>query len=234
MGCFSGNISNVSNTRIFARGTDQGTQYLVYQFDYKADNDLALIVPLPTPLGSASDAVRFIDLSGYPDFFEALANGFPVTRALPHAPSNPSGIIDGSFLASRADFSRLDEKYRLADEMWDRVPEYGDYGFAVFKLSGDAQTVPPLAIEFPTRSQHLLYFPTVKLQQGTFEENAYFDHDIYCQGQVGWLRSYDVAQAFVDVARAQGTVDGNQRIERFTVLGVHPNSDIVVTLNQSA
>jgi hypothetical protein len=44
------------------------------------------------------------------------------------------------------------------------------------------------------------------------------------------MRSYDAARAFVDIERAQGVVDEAERVERFTVMGIHPNSDIVVDL----
>src|SRR5204862_298487 len=82
MSSFSGTISRVSNTRIFARATASGSQFLVYQMDYQTDNnnDLALIIPLPTPAAATADAVRFIDLSGYPEFFADIEKGFPFAR----------------------------------------------------------------------------------------------------------------------------------------------------------
>ncbi|MBI4672760.1 MAG: hypothetical protein HY741_13960 [Chloroflexi bacterium] len=245
MCCFSGNISRVANTRIFARATGSGTQYLVYQMEYAADNDLAMILPLPTLPNAPEDAVRFIDLSGYPQFFQDLAGGFPVSRSLPTLgePASQStlrvqrvGSFDASFAPSRADFARLDARFRIADELWDEFPEYHDYGFAVFKLRAavasdrHAHTVHPMAFEFPVRDPHLLFFPTVHIHNGKVEANAYFDHDLFCQAHVGWMRSYDAAQAFMQIKLTQGIVAPDKRVERLTVRGIHPNSDIVLEL----
>ncbi len=241
MGCFSGDVTRVANTRIFARATEQGTQILVVQLDYAADTDIALIVPLPTPQATATDGVKFIDLATYPDFFGALQGGFPIARSGPPelpstsaVPARGVGTLNASFLPSRADFANLESQYRIPDEVWDQLPEYSDYGFAVIKLSADAHTVPPMALDFPMRDPHLLYFPTVSIQKNTVPENAYFDHDLFCQSHVGWMRSYDTARSFMDTELVGNVIDPNFRVERFTVLGIHPNSDIVLNLAHDA
>lgn len=238
MSCFSGNVSHVGNTRIFARVTARASQFLVYQMDYKAENELALILPLPTPPNAAPDAVRFIDLSVYPEFFADMENGFPLAHSLPGVPSHKSkpaavnavGSFDASFLPSMQDFGQLDARFRIADELWNQLPEYHDFGFAVFKLRADAQTIHPIALEFQTRSPQLLYFPTVAIRDGSVPAETVFDTELFCQARAGWLRSYDVAGAFIDVARAQGIVDANERVSRMSVQGMHPNSDILVGL----
>lgn len=239
MCCFSGDISRVANTRIFARATAKGAQFLVYQMEYAAENELAMILPLPTPPNAPEDAVRFIDLSAYPHFFQDLAQGFPLSRSLPTLgePAAPStlrvqrvGSFDASFVPSRADFARLDARFRIGDELWDEFPEYHDYGFAVFKLRPDAHTVHPMAFEFPMRDTHLLFFPTVHIHNNKVEPNAYFDHDLFCQAHVGWQRSYDNAQAFMNIPLTHGIVAPDKRVERLTVRGIHPNSDIVLEL----
>lgn len=238
MCCFSGKVSSVANTRIFARATPNGTQFLVYQMEYSADNDLAMILPLPTPPNAPEDAVRFIDLSEYPDFFADLEKGFPFTRgpAMPGKnaprglPVQTVGSYDASFVPNQNDFARLDERFRIPKQVWEHLPEYNDFGFAVFKLRADAHTVQPLALEFPMRNPKLLYFPTLHIHNGTVEAEANFDHDLYCQARAGWLRSYDVAGAYLDIERAQGVLDPNERVSRMTVQGMHPNSDIIVGL----
>lgn len=234
MSSFSGTISRVGNTRIFARATPEGKQFLVYQMDYDADKDLALILPLPTTANSA-DAVRFIDLSDYPEFFADIDKGFPYTRGgIPDSGSPrkraKGASIESSFVPTQEALAQLDEKYRMMQELWNHLPEYNDFGFAVFKLSADAHTVPPLAVEFTMRTPNLLYFPTVHIHDGTVPQEAPFDHDLFCQARAGWLRSYDVAGSFIDIERAQGVVDGGERVSRMTVQGLHPNSDIIVGL----
>jgi hypothetical protein len=236
MGSFSGTIAQVANTRIFARPSHNGTQFIVYQMNYATENDLALILPLPTPPNTAEDAVRFIDLSGYPDFFIDIEAGFPYTRsaATPNPrksqPLKNAGNYDATFIASPQGFERLEEPFRMPESVWQELFEYNDFGFAVFKLRADANVVHPLAFEFPVRNPNLLYFPTVHVHDGTVPGEANFDHDLFCQARAGWLRSYDVAGSFMDMDRAQGVLDANERVSRMTVQGMHPNSDIIVGL----
>ena len=45
------------------------------------------------------------------------------------------GDYEASFVPTIADFSRLDARFKLPDKTWSQIPEYADYGFAVFKLN---------------------------------------------------------------------------------------------------
>jgi len=76
MCCFTGPVQSVSGTHIFARESGNGRQFLVYSMSYRASEQLAIVLPLPVPPGGPEDAVRFIDLSNYPDFFAAMEAGF--------------------------------------------------------------------------------------------------------------------------------------------------------------
>ncbi len=238
MSCFSGPISRVVNTRLFARATATGSQFLVYQMEYKADNDLAMILPLPTPPAAVTDAVRFIDLSAYPQFFSDLAKGMPKPRgadALSDAPAYKNFQTHGknfetSFAPSRAALAELDAPFRIDDAVWNELPEYHDYGFAVVKLRAAANAAPLLALEFKTRNPRLLFFPTVHIQDGHAPANVYFDHDLYCQHHVNWMRSYDNAPSFMHIALTQNIVAPNKRVEWLAVRGMHPNSDIVLEI----
>src|SRR6478609_7617838 len=78
MCCFSKPVDVVADTNIFARESKGGGQYLVYSMKFKAGEDLAMILPIPTPKGSAEDAVKFISLQKYDAFFEDVRKGFPV------------------------------------------------------------------------------------------------------------------------------------------------------------
>ncbi len=49
MCCFSRPVISVSQTRIFARSAEQGRQLLIYQMALNANQDLAMILPLPVP-----------------------------------------------------------------------------------------------------------------------------------------------------------------------------------------
>src|SRR5687768_722644 len=194
MCCFSQPVALVEDTKIFARSAN-GRQFLVYSMDYAAATDLAMVLPLPVPPNSPEDAVRFISLEQYPDFFGDMSRGFPppplpaslgLSRQAASAPKlkvHDVGNFEASFVPRVEDFDRLDKRFRIPRKVWHSLPEYLDYGFAVFKLKG-AQTpfagilsklmrgtlartylkprsVHPMAFEFPIRTSGLLFFPTV-------------------------------------------------------------------------
>ena len=52
MCCFSGNVTFVRGTRIFTRMTEPGRQAIVYQMEFGAKQDLAMILPLPVAKGA--------------------------------------------------------------------------------------------------------------------------------------------------------------------------------------
>jgi hypothetical protein len=250
---FSGRVSAVANTRIFARSADGSRQFLVYRMQYQADADLAMILPLPTPVSAPEDAVRFIDLSGYPQFFNDMAAGFiePQTRLLSPAPlpaAKPNlivhqvGSFEASFVPHLRDFSRLDARFRLPEQTWDQIPRYADYGFAVFKLQSGARNIHPMVFEFPRRNPSELFFPTIHIHDGTVETKAHFDHALYCQTpqpQPDWRVSSDEpwngaplrAEKFIDCEKAQGLVDAQAVIQMKRMQGMYPNTDIVIQEN---
>src|SRR5581483_7333534 len=80
MGIFTGRVTHVGGTKIFTRLTanDEGeiVQYLVYSMSVSTDSEVAMILPLPVS-SQTEDAVGFIPLNGYPEFFEDMEKGFP-------------------------------------------------------------------------------------------------------------------------------------------------------------
>lgn len=246
MCCFSGPVREVASTRIFARATDHGRQLLAYQMTFSAATDLAMILPLPVPDGTPDGAVRFIDLSGYPDFFVNLQSGFPepVSRGRGKkgrsaAAAEPLaveqvGTFEASFVPSVRDFARLDARFRMPDGVWDRLPQYRSFGFAVFKLKKDAHTVYPIAFEFPRADGTRLFFPTVHIHDGTVHAEADFDHELYCQqkghlpSQEGWRESAQPAGAFADVKRARGLLEKNRHCYFMRLQGKQKNQDTLV------
>src|SRR5262245_42206486 len=147
MCCFSRAVDVVANTNIFARSSKEGRQFLVYSMTLSAKEDLAMILPIPVPKESKDEAVRFINLEKYPGFFTDMSNGFPPpptkavnSRSLGKVAENRPlpvvevGSFEASFVPSVKDFDRLDDRFRLPAAVWDQLPLYKDYGFAVFKL----------------------------------------------------------------------------------------------------
>ena len=143
MCCFSRSVEEVSDTNVFAREAGDGRQFLVYSMTFRASEDLAMILPLPTPRDSPEDAVRFISLQKYGWFFHDLKKGFtptPVVRSPTPDRMTRGGatlaVVEvgdfvASFVPSVKEFARLDERFRLPDGVWDRLPRYKEFGFAV-------------------------------------------------------------------------------------------------------
>src|SRR4051812_44856814 len=79
MCCFSLPVRMVQSTRMFARPLRDGRQLLVYGMTLEISEDVAMILPIPVPAGSKEDAVRFVDMSACPKFFEHVGALFPAT-----------------------------------------------------------------------------------------------------------------------------------------------------------
>jgi len=247
MCCFSGPIERVADTNIFARSVDNGRQLLVYAMTIATRNDVAMILPLPVPPNPPEDAVRFIDLKGYPEFFQDMKLGFPdpkprslaITGAKSAAAPDKAeplavvqvGSFEASFVPAVKDFGRLDPRFRLPDKTWESLPAYKDYGFAVFKLKKEASTVHPMAFEFPRKDPAKIFFPTVHIHDGQVHENAAFDHALYCQKREGdrtslpdWRESAVPAGRFMKLDKTQGiVVEGHCYLKR--IRGEQKNQD---------
>jgi hypothetical protein len=251
MCCFSGKVDVVADTNIFARASMDGRQFLVYSMRFKAGEDMAMILPIPTPKDSAEDAVKFVNLEKYPAFFDDLRKGFPEPRTKDDSRPAKGGappplalpVIEvGSFVASFVpaikDFARLDKQFRLPDGVWEKLPQYKEFGFAVFKLKkpekkDGEQKVHPMAFEFPRSDKGVLFFPTVHIHDGTVPAKAKFDHSLFCQvgdvAPMNWEESPGLADSFVKVKETKGIVDANAHVYRKLMKGSFENKDVGLT-----
>ena len=245
MCCFTGIVESVSSTQIFARPAENGRQFLVYHMLYQAKEPLAMVLPIPTPKGSADDAVKFINLEEYDHFFADLHNGFPRPKAprdtaagaipppLAALPVVEVGSFEASFVPKIADFSRLDARFRLADGVWEKLPAYKDFGFAVFKLKEGNPKLHPMAFEFPRADARRIFFPTVHIHDGEVHSAAEFDHMLYVQPTGGraprtWEESPQPAGMFMDVKRAKGLIAADDHVYRQPIRGKQKNQDTLV------
>jgi hypothetical protein len=248
MCCFSRPVQSVSATNIFARSGPEGRQFLVYSMSLRAKEALAMVLPLPVKPGSGEKALTFLNLKQYPDFFGDLRKGFPEvldgnrpTRGL-GTPSPAAklevvavGSFEASFVPTVADFSRLEERFRLPSGTWERLPAYHDYGFAVFKLKPGESTIHPMAFSFPRANPAELFFPTVHIHDGQVHENAEFDHVLYCQrgpadyfNLLQWEESIRHAAAFIQLNQAGDLVDGGEHCYKRLLAGRLPNKDFIL------
>jgi hypothetical protein len=255
---FSQAVQHVAGTKIFAR-LDGDEQLLAYEMSFGAAGDLAMVLPVPVRQDLAPSALRFVDLSGYPELFSELARLFPrpqafggpialMGRAQPALEVHRVGAFEASYVPAPADFARLDRRFQLDATVWDALPEYRDFGFAVFKLRGtrrgllerlglapahgpSTQKVHPMALAFRTRTPGELFFPTVHVHDARVHPKASFDHEIYCQldGEPQrsgfWERATEPLQ-YDQVQRGAGLLRAGTPLFRQRLLGELPNRDV--------
>lgn len=258
---FARPIISVNNTQIFARVSELGTQLLVYEMNYESREPNAMILPVPVRQPVRTESLRFIDLRKYSEFFDDLNSGFPYQpprfnlgcsapqRALPASASHLDVVNVGNYIASfvprLADFSGLDERFVLPASTWAKIPQYADFGFAVFQLAAGSLKPHPMAFEFEMATQ-ALFFPTVHIHDGQIHDAEEFDHVLYLQhagfdSQVysyrnsdvpdkstGLIRSKYAAADFCDIDRSTGVVDGNLLVHRKIMRGEFPNQDTTI------
>jgi hypothetical protein len=262
-------IAHVSATSIFARALPRGRQVLVYSMSVAASEPVAMVLPVPVPPRSGEAALSFINLEGYPNFFTDLDRAFPKPVALSDSYGAPApaaraatlkvhdvGAFEASFVPTRSDFERLDARFRLADSVWSALPDYADWGFAVFQLqdaSGqgwfdklrgrvvEPKTIHPMAFSFPVREPGRIFFPTVHVHDGEVHDRAQFDHSLYAQPLAGeviaepsWQASQGPLGSFVNFARAHQVLDGQLPGCKTTLDGMLANQDTYVQTRPAA
>jgi hypothetical protein len=248
MCCFSRNVSFVKNTRIFARPLGGGTQGVAYQMNIGAPEDLAMILPLPVARDAADKPLEFVNLEKYDKFFDDLAKGFPVplSRSKSFGPPTDNaaaievekvGSFDASFVPTAKDFSRVDERFRLPDGIWEKLGPYADASFAVFKLREGEKKIHPMAFRFHVRDPRQLFFPTVHVHDGKVHETEDFDHTLYCQvparglrSLLEWTESPRIALHFTKAGRSAGLIDPKLHVHRRFIRGKHKNEDIYLPI----
>lgn len=179
-------IETVEKTRIFGRILN-GTQVIAYQMHLAAETPVAMILPVPV---ARPGGFEFIDLSAHPQFFNYLDLCFPYEEAsASDAPLGRStlpvervGAFEASYVPTRADFERLDSRFRLPGPVWEALPDYEGWAFAVFQLAPGDQRRHPMAYKFSTREPGEVFYPTVHVHDGTVPPEATFDHYLYAQG----------------------------------------------------
>ena len=148
-----------------------------------------MVLPVPVVLKGPAN-FEFLDLSKVPSLFEQFQEAWVGHGLFDCAEDTPQrepiavvqvGNFDASFLPSQSDFQRLDSRFRLDPEVLSQLPQYGDFGFAVFQLRPGHQQVHPMGFSFHTRMPKHLFFPTVHVHDGELHDRERFDHVLFCQ-----------------------------------------------------
>ena len=240
---FSGKIEEVSSTSIFCSDLGNNKRCTIYQMNVNTKRDVAMVLPVPT-----QKEIEFVDFSDYDNFFEDLDRLFPkpVTRSSSRSVMKGGGLEPlavhsvGSFVASFVpsldDFDRLDKRFKIGEDLWDELPNYEAFGFAVFKLKPGNQKVHPMAYKYVTNAPMMIYFPTSHVHDGRVPLVDRFDHNLYFQlgfrfgNCEKWRtgKSKDGAgavQEFVDINKCQGLVRVNREIQKRSIHESHRNGD---------
>jgi hypothetical protein len=153
------------------------------------------------------------------------------------------GDFVASFVPGVDDFARLDPRFSIPKTVWSAIPEYADYGFAVFQLKETSGSPHPIAFEWKTRLRDSIYFPTVHIHDGTVHAEDTFHHVLYLQEArfdarvgdydgpehadptTGYIRSKSKASLFVDTDKALGAIDGDLLLHKTSRVGLLPNKD---------
>lgn len=249
MCCFSGKVVSVKNTRIFARMGEHGNQVVIYSMSLNSKQDVAMVLPLPVAAGNGEDAVKFFSFEKYHALFDDLDKGFPRPEAagrsntLSAVPNKSKsvplkvisvGAFDASYVPTIADFSRLDARFVLPPQVWEKLPGYKTFGFAVFKLKAGNSTVHPMAFSFPSAMPDKIFFPTVHIHDGEVHKEAEFDHTLYAQSKdehkpvQKWEESPGVAMQFTDVKKTHDMIRPNQHVYRRSMVGNFKNEDMLL------
>jgi hypothetical protein len=187
---------------------------------YESEHENAMILPIPVN-GQGEKSLRFINLEGYESLFDDLNNGFPIRSrfsigcgSLEISAAKDSalavqevGSYVASFVPTLDDFDRLDVRFVLPREVWDKIPRYADFGFVVFQLKEGHRKTHPMAFEFQTRNERQLFFPTVHIHDGEVHDEETFNHLLYLQhagfdSRVGGYVNADVRDVATDVIRS--------------------------------
>jgi hypothetical protein len=258
---FSRPVDLVGSTRILVSSMKDGRHATIYQMAYEARADVAMILPVPVRPGIGDDALSFVDLSIYRDFFDELDRCcYPVTERPPgggggyggeRSPApRPKLVVHevGDFIASYVpsmdEFGRLEECFRLPAAAWETLPDYSSFGFAVFQLQPGAELreTHPLAYHYPPAKPGELYFPTAHLHEGgPANARARFDHALYAQPykqhpnleSSSWDFSPILPGRKMDLVKSKGLLSGDRRVGRLLLEGNFPNADLVMGIAES-
>jgi hypothetical protein len=252
---FSRPVRDVAATSLFACEVEAGVHGTAYSMQVQNPTPVAMILPVPVLRDTGDDALTFLDLGGYDDFFDDLAAcANPPSRAVgsgkgyqtPPARLKVHEVGDyvASYVPSIPAFDRLDPMFRLDPSAWAELPAYAVFGFAVFQLKPGVgkKRIHPMAYRYPAANPSELFFPTVHIHDGRNPTPfAHFDHNLYFQhsptfGRTPTFLTAHRLSAYLlpgdvmgpKIRRTQGLVKPDRPIEQIRLRGKRSNKDHIL------
>jgi hypothetical protein len=253
MGIFSTPVRIAGTFNFFARAARAHTdhQFLACNFRYEAEAAFTLILPLPTPPDAAANAVRFINLSGYDDFFQDVRRGWPDLTRDTEKQSLTDRILEKvrdwldldttqteiAFFPDQQVLAEMRDRWPLSEAVWAALKPYTQFGLVGLKLEAGANRLPPIAFEFPRGTPTELFFPTAHNLPHSAALNL--RHALYAQTphrSAAWriATSPDdahrrwLARDFVKTDRTLDLIDPDQPIVARRLSGPADNLDVRV------
>lgn len=237
--CIMCDEARVFGTKIFSRLSRRGENVLLYQMGVESKHELAMVLPISRREGGR---FKFVDFTGYSRIFEQLEKLFPDLSdgddlfgglTLAAGPESPLpvekiGSFDASFVPTLADFDRVDARFRLKPGIWEKLPAYQSWSFAVFQLRKGRHKVHPMGLAFETRFTGKCFFPTVHVHDGELHSEADFDHLLYTQGIAAagdWEEASVATSVHIGVDETHGFVRPGP-VYRRTIVGRRRNADV--------
>lgn len=247
---FSGRVDDVSSTRIFCTTLTGGRQATVYQMQADIPGEVAMILPVPV---KPDTDLEFVNLENYPNFFRDMdrlfdspdksrGRGVGVASAGGKLPVVDVGLYEASFVPNFASFLKLDERFRLASDLWQWLPDYSGFAFVVFQLkkAPGKRQYHPMAYKFTPQNPREMFFPTTHVHNGAVPSKADYDHKLYYQhsdlfgagsASVFTSQTYRTAD-YMKLDLAEGLLT-ERPISRLAISGHLPNQDHIFTTGVS-
>ncbi|HUS36026.1 MAG TPA: hypothetical protein VM680_11810 [Verrucomicrobiae bacterium] len=237
-------MREVSATNIFARADKENAQFLVYEMRVAATEPVAMVLPLPVDQSKGENGVRFIDLQGYPNLFESLYFTFsPPPKNAEYFMGmggggrslavQKVGAYDASFVPTIADFLRLDERFRLPDETWKKLPAYKEWGLRCLSCGRPSSGTIRWRFRLIGRVMRRFFSDgSYSRREGARERGLRSRFVLPAGGERAGVERLDgiarAAAQFVDVQKAKGIVDGERHCYKYSIKGRRSNRDIYV------
>jgi len=239
---FTSFVRQIGPTKFFARRVED-KQFLACEFNYASDGITGLVIPVPVANAGRDRSVRIIDLSTYRNFFDHLSRVFPredpLTMKMLKVKTQPilqyvNHIGPITYWPTLAEFNeKVDPRFRLAQEFWNQLSYYQDWGFVSVVLPDTADTFNrtfPFAFEFRTRLTDGMFIPTLELTNCHLSPATVFHHELYYQGkrrQLSDCPSSHLLEESIDYTRSRPLLVEGPGFKR-SLIGKFPNGDIVI------
>jgi hypothetical protein len=234
---FTSFVKVIGPTKFFARRVED-RQFLACEFSYASDGMTALVIPIPVSNTNRDRSVKVINLSTYRNFFDHLSRVFPRENTTKQKAQPILQYVNHiepiTYWSTLTEFNeKVDPRFKLAQEFWNQLSYYQDWGFVSVILPDTADNFNrtfPFAFEFKTRLPDGMFIPTLELSNCHLNASTVFHHELYYQGkrrQLSDCPSTHLLEESIDYTRSRPLLVEGPGFKR-SLTGKFPNGDVVI------